>query len=119
MERARNGEIEVVPPFIYPMDLKHEYEFLYQLNPLPEWDKTGEMRFIPSVTASSRRSRKRASDERHAPLPVWIRVADGFSRFYKMSHFVECVGGRMVLPVLSVRFATRETLRGQESGYRR
>jgi hypothetical protein len=32
-----------------------------------------------------------------------------------MSHFVECVGGRMVLPVLSVRFATRETLRGQEA----
>jgi hypothetical protein len=25
---------------IYPMDLKHECEFLYQLNPLPEWNKS-------------------------------------------------------------------------------
>jgi hypothetical protein len=38
------------------MDLKHECEFLYRLNPLPEWGKTGEilkrvgtgeMRFYP------------------------------------------------------------------------
>jgi hypothetical protein len=35
----RNGEIEVVPVVLYPMDLKQECEFLYHLSPLPAWDK--------------------------------------------------------------------------------
>jgi hypothetical protein len=38
--RHKNGEIEVVPVLLYPMDLEHECEFLYQLNPLPEWGKS-------------------------------------------------------------------------------
>jgi hypothetical protein len=38
--RHRNGEIEVVPVLLYPMDLQHDCEFLYQLNPLPEWGKS-------------------------------------------------------------------------------
>ena len=38
--RHKNGEIEVVPVLLYPMDLKHDCEFLYQLNPLPEWGKS-------------------------------------------------------------------------------
>jgi hypothetical protein len=29
--RHENGEIEVVPVVLYPMDLKHDCEFLYQL----------------------------------------------------------------------------------------
>jgi len=37
--RHKKGEIEVVPVILYPMDLKHDCEFLYQLNPLPEWGK--------------------------------------------------------------------------------
>jgi hypothetical protein len=38
--RHKNGEIEVVPVLLYPMDLKQDCEFLYQLNPLPEWGKS-------------------------------------------------------------------------------
>jgi hypothetical protein len=38
--RHKNGEIEVVPVVLYPMNLKHDCEFLYQLNPLPAWDKS-------------------------------------------------------------------------------
>jgi hypothetical protein len=38
--RHRNGEIEVVPVVLYLMDLKHDCEFLYQLNPLPAWGKS-------------------------------------------------------------------------------
>ena len=38
--RHKNGEIEVVPVLLYPMDLKHDCEFLHQLNPLPEWGKS-------------------------------------------------------------------------------
>ena len=38
--RHKNGEIEVVPVVLYPMDLKHDCEFLHQLNPLPEWGKS-------------------------------------------------------------------------------
>jgi hypothetical protein len=38
--RHKNGEIEVVPVLLYEMDdLEHDCEFLYQLNPLPEWGK--------------------------------------------------------------------------------
>jgi hypothetical protein len=37
--RHKNGEIEVVPVVLYPMDLKNDCEFLYALNPLPEWGK--------------------------------------------------------------------------------
>jgi len=37
--RHKKGEIEVVPVVLYPMDLKHDCEFLYKLNPLPEWGK--------------------------------------------------------------------------------
>jgi hypothetical protein len=37
--RHKNGEIEVVPVVLYPIDLQHDCEFLYQLNPLPEWGK--------------------------------------------------------------------------------
>jgi hypothetical protein len=38
--RHKNGEIEVVPVLLYQMDdLEHDCEFLYQLNPLPEWGK--------------------------------------------------------------------------------
>jgi hypothetical protein len=37
--RHKKGEIEVVPVVLYPMDLQHDCEFLYQLNPLPEWGK--------------------------------------------------------------------------------
>jgi hypothetical protein len=77
--RHDNGEIEVVPVVPYPMDLKHDCEFLYPLNPLPEWGKswrdfermaTGTMRFIPSATASSRRLRKcsRVRGDRRAPF---------------------------------------------------
>jgi hypothetical protein len=29
--RHKNGEIEVVPVLLYPMDLEHDCEFLYQL----------------------------------------------------------------------------------------
>lgn len=36
----KNGEIVVVPVVLYPMDLKHDCEFLYVLNPLPAWDKS-------------------------------------------------------------------------------
>jgi hypothetical protein len=38
--RHEKGEIEVVPVVLYPMDLKHDCEFLYGLNPLPEWGKS-------------------------------------------------------------------------------
>jgi hypothetical protein len=38
--RHKNGEIEVVPVVLYPMDLKSDCEFLYQPNPLPEWGKS-------------------------------------------------------------------------------
>ena len=38
--RHKNGEIEILPVLLYPMDLKHDCEFLYQLNPLPEWGKS-------------------------------------------------------------------------------
>ena len=38
--RHENGEIEVVPVVLYPMDLMHDCEFLYPLNPLPEWGKS-------------------------------------------------------------------------------
>ena len=38
--RHKNGEIEVVPVLLYKMDLKHDCEFLHQLNPLPEWGKS-------------------------------------------------------------------------------
>jgi hypothetical protein len=38
--RHKNDEIEVVPVVLYPMDLKHDCEFLYQLNPLPAWGKS-------------------------------------------------------------------------------
>jgi hypothetical protein len=38
--RLKNGEIEVVPVVLYPMDLKNDCEFLYQLNPLPAWNKS-------------------------------------------------------------------------------
>ena len=37
--RHKNGEIEVVPVVVYPMDLKSDCGFLYQFNPLPEWGK--------------------------------------------------------------------------------
>jgi len=37
--RHKNGEIEVVPVVVYPMDLKSDCEFLYQFNPLPGWGK--------------------------------------------------------------------------------
>ena len=37
--RHANGEIEVVPVLLYPMDLKIDCKFLYDLNPLPEWGK--------------------------------------------------------------------------------
>ena len=37
--RHKNGEIEVVPVVIYPVDLQHDCKFLYQLNPLPEWGR--------------------------------------------------------------------------------
>jgi hypothetical protein len=37
--RHKNGEIEVVQVVLYPMDLEHDCEFLYQLSPLPEWRK--------------------------------------------------------------------------------
>jgi hypothetical protein len=68
---------------LYPVDLKRDSEFLYQLNPLPAWDKSwrefertaiGTTRFIPSVKASSRRSRKRGFftplAERHIDRPA-------------------------------------------------
>jgi hypothetical protein len=70
--RHENGEIEVVPVVLYPMDLKHDCEFLHQLDPLPEWGKnwrdferaaTGMTRFIPSAMASSRPSRKQGTGE--------------------------------------------------------
>jgi len=35
----KNGEIVVVPMVLYKMDLKRDCEFLYQLNPMPEWGK--------------------------------------------------------------------------------
>jgi len=39
--RHKKGEIEVVPVVLYRMDdLEHDCEFLYQLNPLPEWGKS-------------------------------------------------------------------------------
>jgi hypothetical protein len=38
--RHKNGEIEVVPVVLYPMDLEHDCKFLYGLNPLPEWGKS-------------------------------------------------------------------------------
>ena len=38
--RHKNGEIEVVPVILYPMDLKRDCKFLYEFNPLPEWNKT-------------------------------------------------------------------------------
>ena len=37
--RHKNGEIEVVPVVLYPMDLKHDCKFLYELNPVPGWGK--------------------------------------------------------------------------------
>ena len=40
MARHKNGEMEVVPVILYPMDLKRDCKFLYELNPLPEWGKT-------------------------------------------------------------------------------
>jgi internalin A len=40
MARHKNGEIEVVPVILYPMDLERDCKFLYELNPLPEWGKT-------------------------------------------------------------------------------
>jgi hypothetical protein len=39
-ERHVNSEIEVVPVILYPMDLKRDCDFLYRLNPLPEWSKS-------------------------------------------------------------------------------
>jgi hypothetical protein len=38
--RSENGEIEVEPVILYPMNLKRDCKFLSQLNPLPEWGKT-------------------------------------------------------------------------------
>ena len=38
--RHKNGEIEVVPVVLYPMDLENDCKFLYGLNPLPEWRKS-------------------------------------------------------------------------------
>ncbi len=35
--RHENGEIEVVPVVLYPVNLKDDCEFLYQFNPLPRW----------------------------------------------------------------------------------
>jgi len=37
--RHKNGEIEVVPVVLYPVDLKHDCEFLSEFNPLPKWGK--------------------------------------------------------------------------------
>ena len=37
--RHKNHEIEVVPVVLYPMDLEHDCDFLYALNPLPEWGR--------------------------------------------------------------------------------
>jgi internalin A len=39
MARHKNGEIEVVPVILYRMDLERDCKFLYELNPLPEWNK--------------------------------------------------------------------------------
>ena len=81
--RHKNGEIEVVPVVVYPMDLKSDCEFLYQFNPcsygvsaggILKRTATGTTRFIPSVTASSRRSRKRAAESRR--LKSWKRPKD-------------------------------------------
>jgi hypothetical protein len=38
--RHKNGEIEVVPVILYPMNLKHDCKFLHQFNPLPAWGKS-------------------------------------------------------------------------------
>ena len=38
--RHDNGEIEVVPVVLYPVDLKHDCEFLSALSPLPQWGKS-------------------------------------------------------------------------------
>ena len=38
--RHENGEIDVVPVVLYPMDLEHDCQFLHHLNPLPEWGKS-------------------------------------------------------------------------------
>ena len=37
--RHKNGEIEVVPVVLYPVDLKQECKFLFGFNPLPGWGK--------------------------------------------------------------------------------
>lgn len=39
-ERYAKGEIQVVPIVLYPMDLKDDCKFLYDLCPLPEWNKS-------------------------------------------------------------------------------
>jgi hypothetical protein len=39
MARHKNGEIEVVPVILYRMDLERDCKVLYELNPLPEWNK--------------------------------------------------------------------------------
>jgi hypothetical protein len=66
-----NGEIEVVPVVIYPVDLQHDCKFLYQLNPLPEWGrcwrdfkKEGDWRdaLYPIGNGVKQASRKRVSD---------------------------------------------------------
>jgi hypothetical protein len=38
--RHKNGEIDVVPVVLYPMDLEHDCEFLFGLSPLPQLDKS-------------------------------------------------------------------------------
>ena len=40
LARHKDGEIEIVPVILYPMDLKRDCKSLYELNPLPEWGKT-------------------------------------------------------------------------------
>ena len=68
--RHKNGEIEVVPVVIYPVDLQHDCKFLYQLNPLPEWGKCWrdfEKEGDWLRRALSDRERRQAGDRESAP----------------------------------------------------
>jgi hypothetical protein len=73
------------------MDLEHDCEFLYQLNPLPEWVRaggnlqwmaTGTPRFIPSGKAQ-------LAEELEQPYLPWINdcLTDGNNFYWVISDF--------------------------------
>jgi hypothetical protein len=124
--RHKNGEIEVVPVVVYPMDLKATANFSISSIRCPDGVSaggilkrkvTGTTRFIQSVRASSRRSRKRASDELRARILMRVDSGSGYAGVSQhwstccppKSHTRACTGpseqvsssSRMLMPCVS------------------